>query len=955
MAFGDLRGTLSAGATSVTANDIRATGSVSGVAVGDLIVFLSAVVSSTANPFDHFSTDNLGNTYNTIQDTNDGSLRYISKYAISTSSGTITVVTEAGYSGSSGDDYASVAAIFEGPFDSLDKNITPLVDRTSPFTSDNTGTLTQANELSVSFLATTRGQTDTAAASPDTLAINKASGADDTAGSVNSAIGYRVVSSTSSISSAFTNSGSIFNGLVGIATFKKFAATSSGTVDATLDALTSSAAGDVDVSGSLSSTLAALTVAASSTDPISGSLTRTLANASLAAAGGVPINAVLAKTLANVTVFSAGVEFENLAVWPFMPDWQNDVTETLSWLTGLLSSRTGAEQRFGLRLTPRRSFEATFKPIGRFRTLFDLFTMRVGGSPFYIPVWHDSNKLSVAATAGGYSIDIGSTEFTEFQDSPGLFIGGTSRYEIAEYNGQTDTQILLATALVNSWPKGTRVFPIQKVQFDSQPQAAGKADRAYETRVKFRSIGGHGCLFETDIPLLLGNYVLEVEPNYVQDLSYNYDRIIAELDNQTGFSVRKDINTYGRVIQQYAFYLKGRERHAWFRAFMYALRGRQVPIYVPTFMSDIELTEAASGSTIIVKRCGYTEFSGPFPGRDRILVLLHDGTRYYRRIVSSAIIDDSTESLSISPPLFLAKNLVHRISFVPFSRLDQDDIEIVHHTDSSGLSTVTTVFKGIPDTLTSAATREAVVDIVLGLTVEATGTAEATKFYVEFTYIGYDNNDTFPGSKLSGACFGISTSSFDLDGATNNIYMASPATSNEQGSLFVFGQASGTGSRGYPAAITLGAGVGASGRTFGMMIDVQNKLIWVRDTSAPSTWYGASSGSGAPDPETGNRGFDYSGNLTTDPVFLIGGAYKDQSATGDPYAEVLLNTGFTSFAATPPSNSVAWDSTGATTWNPSDNGGSVTLSDSNMRVTGNNTDPTYNWHPFFCRSNTSRG
>lgn len=52
-----------------------------------------------------------------------------------------------------------------------------------------------------------------------------------------------------------------------------------------------------------------------------------------------------------------------LPVWTISPDWSDGITETLEWLTGLLASPIGAEQRFGLRLTPRRSFEMTFKPV----------------------------------------------------------------------------------------------------------------------------------------------------------------------------------------------------------------------------------------------------------------------------------------------------------------------------------------------------------------------------------------------------------------------------------------------------------------------------------------------------------------------------------------------------------------------------------------------------------------
>ena len=43
--------------------------------------------------------------------------------------------------------------------------------------------------------------------------------------------------------------------------------------------------------------------------------------------------------------------------WSFMPDWSEDVTENLEWLTRVHQSVTAAEQRIARRLSPRRTFE----------------------------------------------------------------------------------------------------------------------------------------------------------------------------------------------------------------------------------------------------------------------------------------------------------------------------------------------------------------------------------------------------------------------------------------------------------------------------------------------------------------------------------------------------------------------------------------------------------------------
>ncbi|MEL2255713.1 hypothetical protein, partial [Klebsiella pneumoniae] len=60
-----------------------------------------------------------------------------------------------------------------------------------------------------------------------------------------------------------------------------------------------------------------------------------------------------------------------ITAWPFAPDWADGVQESLEWLTELLTSTSGVEQRRSLRLSPRRSFEAEFYAEGRERVLLD--------------------------------------------------------------------------------------------------------------------------------------------------------------------------------------------------------------------------------------------------------------------------------------------------------------------------------------------------------------------------------------------------------------------------------------------------------------------------------------------------------------------------------------------------------------------------------------------------------
>lgn len=390
---------------------------------------------------------------------------------------------------------------------------------------------------------------------------------------------------------------------------------------------------------------------------------------------------------------------ENLAIWSIPPDWQEGVTETLEWLTPVLSSVRAVEQRFALRLSPRRSFEMTFKPRGSIRTLADMFVERSGGTDIYFPIWHDQNKL--IATASSTTLTIASVDNTEFPVCPGVFIQGDTpfNYAVTEFISVSGN-VITTPGGFDTWPIGTRIYPLVKGRIEVQPQAIRKADRAFQIRIKFSTTIPNPTTAIAVLSSYKDLFVLEREPNEVQDLSFEYSRLLAELDNQTGKRQRNNTLLWGSTVQQFAFFVKRRVDHTWFRGLLYTLQGRRNPLYVPTFFMDLDVTEDLSSSSITVKRCGYSDFAGPFGfrGRTDIVIILHDGTRLYREIVGSALIGDGdTENLTLNSGFSPAvpKERVKRISFLTRCRLDSDSIEIVHHTDSSGVATCTVNFREI--------------------------------------------------------------------------------------------------------------------------------------------------------------------------------------------------------------------------------------------------------------------
>ena len=190
MAFGDLKGTLTGGDASIGTSAVLS-GSVS-VAVGDLIALSFAeqtALTTTA------ISDNLGNTYAGTAFLNAGLGGFL-RYAIVTNAGTLTTITVT--SNNSGNDWAAIAGVIEGPVTAQDKEPSAISsDVTSPLTCPSTGTLSSDLELVISWGCEASGTW--AATSPNLLAGQQQTGVTALA-----VLGYQVVNSTNAVAPEFT-------------------------------------------------------------------------------------------------------------------------------------------------------------------------------------------------------------------------------------------------------------------------------------------------------------------------------------------------------------------------------------------------------------------------------------------------------------------------------------------------------------------------------------------------------------------------------------------------------------------------------------------------------------------------------------------------------------------------------------------------------------------------------
>lgn len=381
------------------------------------------------------------------------------------------------------------------------------------------------------------------------------------------------------------------------------------------------------------------------------------------------------------------------------PDWKSGVLERLEWLTDVLQSESGAEQRRKLRQYPRRSLEASFSRFGNNRNLIDSYLTGVGQRYGLVPLWWDETPID-PVYAG--SIDIfGDFRRREFFANDVVIIRreGELDYELNIIAEKTDTKLTLLYGTQKDTTHGT-ISPVRVAQIRDQLGGSQLTDAVRQYQLRFYTLEAADYTTSWTFPIYERTNlpVLNWIPNYREQMDLTFDRVSFVWDNQVGNPYVVDPGATATTNEKYGYTIFGRDAMHDFKCNIYKMAGRWREVHVPTGHDEFVLTRdvSASQGALIVARSGYNQYNLSQQAiRRDICIELYDGTRLFNTIISSRVVEDE-EWLFLSetvPSLPLAN--VRRISYMPRSRLDIDAIEINRLTDADGASQVALTFKAI--------------------------------------------------------------------------------------------------------------------------------------------------------------------------------------------------------------------------------------------------------------------
>lgn len=386
-----------------------------------------------------------------------------------------------------------------------------------------------------------------------------------------------------------------------------------------------------------------------------------------------------------------------LPVWTIRPNWKEGITERLEWLTDVLAADDGSEQTRSLRLSPRRGFEMTFNPWDEDRSYFELWLHRLADDEFMVPVWHDKARLTANVSSGATVIPFDNTnrEFTVggmcvlIGDNPHVFDARTIQ-------SMTDTGITLSAGVSQSWLKGVAVYPLRRARLSDESRLAALTNRVGLATLAFElnqandlaSEGAWTGLSYEGLP------VITSKPNYSEQLDLSFMRQVEMAESDHGLRHLARNSERAFTTQLHTFRANGRAEQMQLRQMLYRLRGRSQRAWLPTFNQDMRLARAAGAAdtAINIRKIGYGYTGGVQGGREHILI----GGAIPRRIASTgAPLATTEERLNLSAAVGESLPVGRTASFMDVCRLDQDAVEIVHHTDTEGVADCRAAFRSI--------------------------------------------------------------------------------------------------------------------------------------------------------------------------------------------------------------------------------------------------------------------
>lgn len=370
-----------------------------------------------------------------------------------------------------------------------------------------------------------------------------------------------------------------------------------------------------------------------------------------------------------------------MTAWPFVPNWSGGVKEQFAFLTSIVTSRSGREQRSATRSTPRHTLEFDILLAGEDRRKFDRLMTSSQDSLVTMPHWTWGARLATALASGGTAFTVNSVLPWLVNGVSAALVEGSFTAEVT-VNTVSGTTVTLSAAASRTWSTRARLCPRLSGYLETDFDVTAQTSNVITASVLFSTDPTTGAYDEgaPELPgLFLDREIFLHKPNWANPVSSKYVHPTEAVDYDRGrvvrfspidFSTRSRAGTYLRRTFDQAHSL---------RKFFFRMRGRRGEFYHPSFEPDLipsaDLTVGDTTITFTGREVYDTYATDTVHGA--IYVVLQSGVTIPRSVVSVTLVSgNSVLTLGQTWPSTYSAGQVRHVCWMPVSRFASDTLTL---------------------------------------------------------------------------------------------------------------------------------------------------------------------------------------------------------------------------------------------------------------------------------------
>jgi len=371
----------------------------------------------------------------------------------------------------------------------------------------------------------------------------------------------------------------------------------------------------------------------------------------------------------------------------FIPmEYEAPVVEELGFLTEVIESIDGNEQRLSLRKQPRQTFKVEYALDGNDRQRMQGLLMDWMDQVFGFPLWHEKKRLAAAVSGGATVYQVNTTADVDFRvGGLAVVLSDSNTFDVINILSMTSTTITAADPSVNAYAAGATIMPLRLARIASVVSAKRAPKNLEVFRIEYEvtdndtgTPAGSASGWNT----YNGRVLLDDCNVMTGDMQEEYRRRIYVIDNQTGIvSQRSAWDRYKRSHQK-GFVARNRADIIKLRKLVMHFHGRQKAWYIPTFFDDLQVkANLTIGTSVVdIENIEYTRFANARNPQRIFRIEFTDGTSLVRVIQSASQISATTERLVLDTtwPANRTVAEISRVMFYELVRFDTDVFSLVY-------------------------------------------------------------------------------------------------------------------------------------------------------------------------------------------------------------------------------------------------------------------------------------